>query len=489
MKERSRNLPATSQIQAQTVQPATRTEDKYVLPFFLLLMNDFLVFGASLLFAYWVRVALIVSWYPLKPGIPPAFWKYAQLAVVSAGLGVSVFGMAGFYRKRRGFTRFASLTRIATMVVLTYTILLALLSMYRGYSYSRLAIGISFLFALSFCLGSNLLLCRVQKVMVQRGIGFFRTLLIASDPSCRDLLPRLESTHGSLHQVVGVLLPEKTPAVRNVLGVPVMGDLEDLPAVCKAGQIDRVIIALPSDQHRKTLELMQVCEDRAIDCRIVPDLFEMLTLRMSVGELDGLPTITLGETPLEGSGRLIKRASDIVLSSILLMVTMPLMAVAAMLVKLTSKGPIFYTQERVGSDGRRFILYKLRTMRVDAEQSGIGWSVKDDPRMTSVGRILRKLDIDEFPQFFNVLTGDMSLVGPRPERPYYVDQFKRNIPQYMRRHMVKSGITGWAQVHGLRGDTSIEERVRYDIFYIEHWSLWLDVKILFLTFLALFQKN
>ncbi|HNT34917.1 MAG TPA: undecaprenyl-phosphate glucose phosphotransferase, partial [bacterium] len=442
----------------------------------------------SILLAYWVRVELIIPWMPLKPGVPPLLSRYVLLALANAGVGVAVFSTSGLYRERRGMARFASATRIATMVLVSHILLLALVGLYRKYTFSRIVMAFTFGFELVFAVASNAILKRVQEAMIQRGIGFFRTLLIASEQSCRDLLPRLESTHGSLHQVVGVVLCDQGALPECVLGVPVTGRLEDASSWCDAEKVDRVILALPAAHHTQTLDAISVCEQKGIDYRIIPDLFEMLTLRVSVGDLNGLPTITLGETPLEGWGRFAKRTMDIVLSVLFLLLVSPLMLVSAALIKLTSPGPVFYTQERVGSDGRRFTIYKLRSMRSDAEGSGIGWSVKGDSRITAVGRVLRRLDIDEFPQFYNVLRGDMSLVGPRPERPYFVDQFKTNIPRYMRRHIAKSGITGWAQVHGLRGDTSIAERVRYDLYYIENWSLWLDVKILFLTALDVFRR-
>jgi len=474
-------LQAETKASPVEVVPSRQGGDKYVVPLFLLLVSDFLVFFSSILIAYWARVDWIVPFYPLKAGPMPILAKYLHLAGAYAVLGITVFGFAGFYRHRRGMTRFVSPTRIGVMVLLATLLLLASMEMYRGYSYSRLAVGMAFIFAMILCVSSHAALSRVQKAMIRRGIGFLRTLLVTTEENSQDLLFRLENTHGSLHHVVGVVLSDAGEEVSEVLGVPVLGDLESLTELCKPDRIDRLIFALPSHLHTRTLDFINLCEESGVEYRIVPDLFEILTMRVSVGDIDGLPTITLGETPLEGWGRFVKRTMDIVVSLALLLITLPVTLLSMALIKSTSHGPVFYPQERLGSDGERFTLYKLRSMYQDAEKTGIGWSVRNDPRVTPVGRILRRCDIDEFPQFFNVLKGDMSLVGPRPERPHYVDQFKANIPQYMKRHMVKSGITGWAQVHGLRGDTSIEERTRYDIYYVEHWSLWLDIRILLMT--------
>jgi exopolysaccharide biosynthesis polyprenyl glycosylphosphotransferase len=221
-----------------------------------------------------------------------------------------------------------------------------------------------------------------------------------------------------------------------------------------------------------------------VTIRIVPDLLELMTAKIRMVELDGVPTLELGEVPLRRwTNRFLKRAMDIVLSALGLLGTLPLMLVAAVLVKLSSPGPVFYRQERMGRDGRLFNIYKFRSMRVDAEAStGPVWATPGDARVTPVGQFLRRTSIDELPQLLNVLVGDMSLVGPRPERPHFIEQFRQHVPKYMDRHLVRSGLTGWAQANGLRGEEgTIEERTRYDIYYIENWSLLFDLRIIFKT--------
>jgi exopolysaccharide biosynthesis polyprenyl glycosylphosphotransferase len=224
------------------------------------------------------------------------------------------------------------------------------------------------------------------------------------------------------------------------------------------------------------------CEQSYIDFHLVPDLFRILTSDLEVRHLEGIPIMGLGQWPLDQAGaRMVKRLFDIAFSFSALVLTAPVLLLAALAVKFSSPGPILYRQERCGEKGRSFQMLKLRTMIADAEQNGPGWTTPDDPRRTRVGGLLRKWNIDELPQFWNVLAGHMSVVGPRPERPHYVEQFKNEIERYMRRHVHKPGITGWAQVHGLRGDTSIEERITYDLFYLENWSLGLDIKIILKT--------
>jgi exopolysaccharide biosynthesis polyprenyl glycosylphosphotransferase len=225
-----------------------------------------------------------------------------------------------------------------------------------------------------------------------------------------------------------------------------------------------------------------------VTIKVFPDVFQIMASQVSIGELGGLPLLTVRDIGLRGWRRVAKRTMDIVGAACGLILISPLMMLMALLVKLDSRGPAFYAQERMGLDARLFQMLKFRSMRQDAEVRGPGWTVEDDPRVTRLGRVIRRINVDELPQLINVLLGEMSLVGPRPERPVYVSQFRRSIPRYMERHWERAGITGWAQVNGLRGDTSIAERTRYDLWYIENWSLLLDVKILIRTFFNFFKS-
>jgi exopolysaccharide biosynthesis polyprenyl glycosylphosphotransferase len=227
-----------------------------------------------------------------------------------------------------------------------------------------------------------------------------------------------------------------------------------------------------------------------IDVRIVPDFHQFIQLGSSVEDFDGVPVVSLASTPLSGINRVTKRIFDLFVGSALFLISIPILLTCILLIKFSSRGPAFFTQERVGLDGKRFKIFKLRTMSLDAEKDGAKFAVKGDPRVTLVGRILRRLSIDELPQLINVILGQMSLVGPRPERPVFIEEFRRHFPRYMLRHKVQAGMTGWAQVNGWRGNTSIERRIEHDLFYIENWSLLLDVKILARTVLAtIFDRN
>jgi Undecaprenyl-phosphate glucose phosphotransferase len=273
-------------------------------------------------------------------------------------------------------------------------------------------------------------------------------------------------------------------------GLPLLGTLGDVGEIIQRERIDQVYVALPLEEHVKMLTVIDQTSREVVDVRVVPDLLQFIAIRARLEDLDGVPMIAINDVPLQGFNSVLKRLIDIGISAAALAVLALPMAIIAALIKLTSPGPVFYRQERMGLDGLGFTVYKFRSMYADAEQvTGPVWARDNDPRTTPLGRYLRRWDLDELPQFWNVLVGDMSIVGPRPERPYFVEQFKHRIPQYMLRHKVKAGITGWAQVNGWRGNTSLEKRIEYDLYYIENWSVGLDLKIMWLTVLRGFGRQ
>lgn len=276
----------------------------------------------------------------------------------------------------------------------------------------------------------------------------------------------------------------------DIAGVPVLGGQSDLARLVREHAVDEVIIALPQASHEELLDMISVCESAHVAVRIFPDLFQIVASEVSISDLDGLPMLTVRDVALRGWKLAVKRALDLCVSGLGLIALSPFMLLVALLIKLESKGPVFYTQVRVGLDGKPFHMIKFRSMRPDAEQaSGPVWATADDPRKTRLGSFLRATSIDELPQLINVLLGEMSLVGPRPERPVFVEQFRQVVPRYMERHQEKAGMTGWAQVNGLRGDTSIIERTKYDLYYIENWSLLFDLKIILRTIINVFRRD
>jgi len=262
----------------------------------------------------------------------------------------------------------------------------------------------------------------------------------------------------------------------------VLGTYEQAGEIARELSIDKVFIAIPLEAYGRMEGILRSLEEAIVDINVVPDLYQYITLRGGVEEFEGLPLISLQDSPSYGWNLVAKRVLDIGSSGIALLITAPLLLLIAAAIKLTSPGPVLYRQERMGLDGRTFQMRKFRSMRTEAEEdTGAVWATRDDRRRTAIGALLRRTSLDELPQLINVLLGEMSLVGPRPERPVFIEEFRKQIPRYMLRHKVKAGITGWAQVNGWRGDTSLDRRIECDLFYIEHWSLLFDLKILWLS--------
>jgi len=251
------------------------------------------------------------------------------------------------------------------------------------------------------------------------------------------------------------------------------------------------IIADPGLSHAEVLQIVEQCPIGRVSIRVVPDMFQLMTTGVTIGDIGGLPTVLVRDVALRGWNLVIKRGMDLVISALTLIVVSPILALIALLIKVTSpKGPVFYVQERVGLDGVPFFMIKFRSMEPDAESdTGPVWASAEDPRTTRIGRLLRRLSLDELPQLINVLIGEMSIVGPRPERPHFVEQFREKVPRYFERHAEKAGITGWAQVNGLRGNVSIEERTAYDLWYVENWTPWLDLQIMIKTVAAVVRGD
>ncbi len=314
-----------------------------------------------------------------------------------------------------------------------------------------------------------------------RGLGRDNLLIVGNGKIAREIARKITSNKALGYNPVGVIVNGKNRTRGNVSGIPVIGVYHDLPMLIDRCAVDQVVIALPDAQRAEIVELISLCQRGRVDIKIYPDMFAYMAGDLSVDDLSGTPLLTVRDIAMRGWRLSLKRGMDMLGAGFGLIFLSPFMLLTAIAMRLESDGPVFYTQERMGLDGKPFHMVKFRTMRPDAEVSGPGWTVKDDPRVTRLGSFMRRTNWDEIPQLINVLVGEMSLVGPRPERPVYVLQFRERIPRYMERHREKAGMTGWAQVNGLRGDTSIAERTEYDLWYVENWSLWLDIKIIIRT--------
>ncbi len=327
---------------------------------------------------------------------------------------------------------------------------------------------------------------QLQRWMQARGYGRTRVVVVGAGETASAVMQRMLQTPRLGYSLVGLV---NTNGDAPPPGVRLLGNLELLSDIIEREAVDEIIVAAPEAKDTDLLNIIAKCDRSTISIKVYPDLFQIMAGQMSISELGGLPLLNVRDIALRGWKLVLKRGIDLLGSVVGLVFLSPLMMFVALLIKLDSPGPVFLVQERMGLDGKRFNVFKFRSMRADAERDGPGWTVKDDPRVTRLGRIMRKTNIDELPQFINVLIGEMSLVGPRPERPVYVEEFRKRIPRYMERHREKAGMTGWAQVNGMRGDSSIEERTKYDLWYIENWSAWLDIKIILQTIWQTFTRR
>jgi exopolysaccharide biosynthesis polyprenyl glycosylphosphotransferase len=445
---------------------------------------DGILVAAAFLSAYGLRFQ--TPWIPAST-IPP-FEGYLRFLVVVVPAHWLVFKYAGLYRQRRGITGVDEFPRILAGTVLSAVLIAASTFLIRSFSYSRLVIGANVLLSAAFLWAGRGILRRIQVALRRSGRGLTRLLVVGTGETARVAVERLRQDPGHGYLLVGAV--SEGSGKRGPGGLRVVGTLDRLERAIAASRAGEVLFALPAAFHARLIPLLVRVQGTAVRYRIVSDLFGIVTRPLETDVLLGMPVFELKEAPLNRPGnRFLKRAFDLVLSSLalLFLTLVPVLPLTALLVRWTSPGPVLFRQRRVGRDGRVFEMLKFRSMRAGSES--LAFTAKDDPRRTPIGAFLRRTSLDELPQLLNVLRGDMSLVGPRPEVPGLVERFGREVPRYFERHQVKSGITGWAQVNGLRGNTDLGERVRHDIYYIENWSLLLDVKILLRTALDLFEHR
>jgi len=424
---------------------------------------------------------------PVWKGIPPLEPYLLMLVPILVVWGVS-FHAFDLYRPRRIGSHLSEGADIAKASSLAALVLVAVMTFfYREFEYSRLVIVYFWVLSIAVLWLARAGFRELLRSGRRRGYNLRYALVVGTGELARSVIQRIRARPDVGIQVLGVIGEDESPPD----GTQRLGAFGELRAVVEAHSVDHIILALDHEDYGRLPELLDAIGDEPVTIHVVPDLFRFTSLRGGVEEFEGMPFVHLRESPLYGWSRVVKRGFDIVVSLAVVIGLSVVLALIALAVRLTSRGPILFRQERMGLDGERFQMLKFRTMRVDAEEeTGPVWTRADDPRRTPIGAFLRRFSLDELPQFFNALRGEMSVVGPRPERPVFVEQFRRTLPAYMLRHKVKSGITGWAQVHGLRGNTSLEMRIQYDLEYIERWSLWLDLKIICLTVArVLFDRN
>jgi Undecaprenyl-phosphate glucose phosphotransferase len=453
----------------------------------LALAGDLCLIAIFWVESYWIRFHLLPRVHLLPVTDLPPFWEYAlQLLPILVVWGIA-FRTFDLYRPNRLGSRRSEWWDVAKASTLGALVLVSIMTfVFRGYEYSRLVI---LLFLVQSIVTVSLARAGLREVLRfarRHGYNLRYAIVVGGGEPAAEVLRVLNRRRDVGIFVLG-LLSDKREVPENVRW---LGGIEDVRAVLDRQQVDIVFIALPHADAARLTSVLSGIGDEPIAIHLVPDVFSLVPGRGGIEEFETIPFIHLRESRLYGLNRVVKRVFDLTFGALALVVASPVMLAITVALELTSPGPILYRQERMGVDGRRFRMLKFRTMRVDAEaDTGPVWAREDDPRRTTLGVFLRRTSLDELPQLFNVLHGEMSLVGPRPERPSFVEDFRRRVPGYMLRHKMKAGITGWAQINGWRGNTSIEKRIEHDLYYIERWSLAFDLKILLQTLWYGFKIN
>ncbi len=446
----------------------------------LFIISDLSILSLAWIFSYFLRFYTNLIRAPLL-GIPP-FLTYIEFLIPLWVLWGLVSIKIHLYQPRRIEHFFNEFLDIGKNLTLALLLLMAVTYLFKRFEFSRLAFFYFWLAGLWGLTLSRYIARKTLKVLRKRGYNQRVALIAGTGELGRKVLEKLELYPELGIQVTGYLTGKFEEVGKKIRNVPILGPYEELDKILEENKVDIFFIALPINEYDRLEGLIRKLRGHLADVKVVPGAYEFLSLRGGIDELDDLPIVSLQSSPLYGWNQVYKRIFDLILGTLILVMMSPIMALIAFFVKRTSEGPIFYRQERVGMDGRSFQMLKFRTMRMDAEkETGPVWAKENDPRRTKIGTFLRKASMDEIPQLFNVMKGEMSLVGPRPERPVFVEKFRKRIPSYMLRHKIKAGMTGWAQVNGWRGNTSIEKRIDHDLYYIENWSIGFDLKILFIT--------
>lgn len=455
---------------------------------FLYMISDLVFVSIAWVFAYYLRFQ--TQYIPVLKGIPD-FNHYLLMLIFICPIWIFVFRKTGLYKPMRGVRRVKEIFAIVNANIFSVIILIALTYLFREKSvpFSRLVFLYFVILATFFTLIQRLALRTILKEIRRRGYNIRYLLVVGSGDAANNIISKVRMQKDLGIQLLGCLTRDGTSEAV-LADVNVLGKYFDIKNILKNIDIDQIVISLPLEDSKFLPEIMDLIGDKLIDIRIVPDLHKYISLGGTIEEFEGLPIINLQDPPLSGVNLIVKRFLDFFVAFFSLILISPFLLIVSILIKLTSRGSIFYGQERVSLDGTTFKIYKFRTMKMDSEKTGPGWTTPKDERVTWFGKILRRTNIDELPQLINVLRGNMSLVGPRPERPVYIAEFRKKIPNYMLRHKVPAGLTGWAQINGWRGDTSIDKRLEFDLDYIKNWSILLDLKILFMTvFKTLGRKN
>jgi Undecaprenyl-phosphate glucose phosphotransferase len=454
----------------------------------LMIVSDLM----CLTLAWWLAYALRFSGRSEVAPEPHVFGHYVVAWLFVLATWGIVFELLDLYRPRRISTHRREVTDLVKGSFFALLVFAGLLFLVRDVVLSRFVVIVFWLLAALLINLSHLLVREVLRVLRRKGFNLRHILIVGSGRQAEKLARALDRHRQLGLQIRAAFFVDDWQPSEGLFGaIQVLRHRDEALELVRTGAIDHVFITLALDDSHRLREIRDWLGDEPVTTHFVPDLAGDLVLNAKVDEFDGVPIITLQDSPLYGWNSVLKRTLDLCLGCAALAIFSPMMAALALALKASSPGPVFFQQERMGLDGKRFKMLKFRSMIEDAEgETGAVWTDRDDPRVTRVGRFLRRSSLDELPQLWNVLKGEMSLVGPRPERPELIARFRTEIPKYMLRLKVKAGMTGWAQINGWRGNTSLERRIEHDIYYIEHWSLWLDVKVLALSLVRGFiNKN
>lgn len=454
------------------------------------LLVDAVVIALSYSLAWLIKFATPLA--DTEPGVTALSVEtyFSALYFIVPGY-VALYYFFNMYTPKRATRRKYEIAGIIKANTTGTMLFMVVLYAFKIEHFSRLLVGLFYII--------TIILSTFSKTMIRNSLQYFRkkgynlkyVLLVGYSRAAEEYITRINANPQWGYVVRGIL-DDRVPSGTLYKGVKVLGRIENLLYILPENKLDEIAVTLALEDYNRLERIVDLCEKSGVHTKFIPDYNNLVPSRPYTEDLMGLPVINIRYVPLTNTlNWMAKRAVDVVGALVGLIVSSPFMLLAAILVKITSPGPVIFKQERVGLHNKPFYMYKFRTMELQKpSQEKKAWTVKDDPRVTRVGKILRKTSLDELPQFFNILAGEMSLVGPRPERPLFVEKFKEEIPRYMIKHQVRPGLTGWAQINGYRGDTSIRKRIEYDIFYIENWTMGLDIKIMFLTiFKGFINKN
>jgi exopolysaccharide biosynthesis polyprenyl glycosylphosphotransferase len=461
-----------------------KSRKDFLIPLLTVLSDAFAIEG-SFVFSYWLRFySPLTEYAEVTKGFPPLS-AYVAGSLLVIPVWLFIFNQRGMHKARRNVYFSDEFFAIVRLVFVGMLIVMAGAFFYRTFSYSRLVFGLLGFSAIVFISAGRYSVMKFEQWWYRNGHDVRSVVLVGTNSTARRVYEAIAANPGLGYVIEGYFALDGAGQME-ATRAKFIGPVPDVPMYASEHGTDIILVALDAKDHPLLFDLVRRCEGMNTEIMMVPDLLDMMTSQVRIKELEGIPFIRIKTTPMSTWNQILKRSFDLLVACVVLILISPVFLLIAVLIKLTSAGPVFYLQERIGLDGSSFRVMKFRSMKVDAEKAtGPVWAQKADPRTTGLGKFLRRFSLDELPQLINVIKGEMSLVGPRPERPHFVEQFKKEVPKYLDRHRVKTGMTGWAQVNGLRGaDAPIEERTKFDVYYVENWSLVFDLKIILKTIRA-----